>query len=96
MSIFWNRLREMIRREKVLAIAASCALISMLFVPPSRAYADYIDLRVLCLLFCLMAVVAALQSCRVFETLAQRMVGGNRQLREYTRHSQRDQPERIG
>ena len=81
MSIFWNRLREMIRREKVLAIAASCALISMLFVPPSRAYADYIDLRVLCLLFCLMAVVAALQSCRVFETLAQRMVGGNRQLR---------------
>lgn len=81
MSVFWNRLWEMIRREKVLAIAASCALISMLFVPPSRAYADYIDLRVLCLLFCLMAVVAALQSCRVFETLAQRMVGGNRQLR---------------
>ena len=46
-----------VRREAVLSIALLCALLSMLAVPPDAAYAGYIDLRVLCLLFCLMAVV---------------------------------------
>lgn len=45
------------RREPVLVISAAAALLSMLAVPPGPGYADYIDLRVLCLLFCLMAVV---------------------------------------
>ena len=44
-----------VRREAVLSIALLCALLSMLAVPPDAAYAGYIDLRVLCLLFCLMA-----------------------------------------
>lgn len=54
MSAVWKWLKK----EAVLAIAALCALVSALFVPPSLAYVDYLDLRVLCLLFCLMVVVA--------------------------------------
>ena len=58
------------RREAVLTISFCCALLSMLAVPPDAGYADYIDLRVLCLLFCLMAVVAGLQQCGLFALLA--------------------------
>lgn len=42
---------------------------------------DYIDLRVLCLLFCLMAVVAGLQECGLFLVLAQRLLAGERPVR---------------
>lgn len=69
------------RREAVLTISFCCALLSMLAVPPDAGYADYIDLRVLCLLFCLMAVVAGLQQCGLFALLAQRLLSGRRPLR---------------
>lgn len=39
-------------------------------MPPDAAYLGYIDLRVLCLLLCLMAVVAGFQSCGAFRWLA--------------------------
>ena len=61
-----HSLWQFIRREPVLSISFVCALVSAFFVPPSAAYVDYIDLRVLCLLFCLMAVVAGLQECGLF------------------------------
>lgn len=70
-----------LRREAVLLISACAALISMLFVPPSSAYASYIDLRVLVLLFCLMAVVAGFQRCGLFHVLAQRLLAGRRRMR---------------
>lgn len=64
------------RREPVLVISALAALLSMLAVPPSAAYIEYIDLRVLCLLFCLMAVVDGLKGCGLFAVMAQRMLTG--------------------
>lgn len=45
------------RNEAVLCASFAAALLSALFVPPDAAYLTYIDLRVLCLLFALMAVV---------------------------------------
>ena len=54
------------KKEKVLCIAALCALLTMVFVPPDGSYAAYIDFRVLCLLLCLMAVVAGFQHCGAF------------------------------
>ena len=51
------------------------------FNPPSPAYLNYIDWRVLTLLFCLMAVVAGLQECGVFAVLAQRLLAGERRMR---------------
>ena len=52
------RLLAFFKREAVLTVAALCALATMVLVPPDAAYLGYIDLRVLCLLLCLMAVVA--------------------------------------
>lgn len=78
---FLTKVGSFVRREAVLVISLACALLSMLAVPPDAAYAGYIDLRVLCLLFCLMAVVAGLQQCGLFTVLAQRLLTGRKQLR---------------
>ena len=59
-----------IKKEAVLCIAAVCAALTMLLVPPDGGYPGYIDLRVLCLLLCLMAVVAGFRSCGAFQWLA--------------------------
>ncbi len=76
-----SRLSTFCRREAVLSIAFLCAVASMFAVPPDIAYAGYIDLRVLCLLFCLMAVVTGLQQCGLFSVLAQYLLSGRKQLR---------------
>ena len=70
-----------IKKEPVLTAAAAAALLSMLAVPPGPAYLRYVDLRVLCLLFCLMAVVAGLQDSGLFTVLAQRLLSGRHRLR---------------
>ena len=72
------------RREPVLVISAVAALLSMLAVPPGSEYMDYIDLRVLCLLFCLMAVVDGLKGCGLFAVMAQRLLTGRGSLRRVT------------
>ena len=79
-----NPILRFFRREPVLTIAFVCALCSAFWVRPSAAYLDYIDLRVLCLLFCLMAVVAGLQECGVFLVLAQRLLTGELPVRRIT------------
>lgn len=58
-----------IKKETVLSIAAVCAAATMLLVPPDGEYWGYIDLRVLCLLLCLMAVVAGLKAVGAFRWL---------------------------
>ena len=68
------KLWEFIRREAVLSVSAVCALVTVFLVPPDREYLGYVDLRVLCLLLCLMAVVAGFQSCGAFEWLAGRLL----------------------
>ena len=69
-----KRAWEFFKSETVLCVAALCAVITMFLVPPDGAYLGYIDVRVLCLLLCLMAVVAGFQSCGVFEVLSQRLL----------------------
>ena len=69
------------KSEAVTLTAAFCAAVSALFFPPSSAYLSYIDLRVLSLLLCLMAVVAGFQYCGVFVVLAQRLLAGRKPLR---------------
>lgn len=72
---------SLFRREPVLCISAVAAGLSMLAVPPSAAYVTYLNARVLCLLFCLMAVVAGLQSCGLFALLAHRLLAGRHRVR---------------
>lgn len=70
-----------LKGEPVLLISALCALLSMFLTPPSAAYLGYIDQRVLILLFSLMAVVAGLQDCGLFEVLAQKLLAGRRRMK---------------
>ena len=62
-------IKEFVKKEAVFCIAALCAAATMIVVPPDAQYLHYIDFRVLCLLFCLMGVVAGLRSLGVFRWL---------------------------
>ena len=78
-----EKMKHFLKQEAVLCIAALCALLTMIPVPPDGAYIGYIDFRVLCLLLCLMAVVALVQECGTFQFLAVWLVrrfGGGRAL----------------
>lgn len=76
-----QKMIQFFKSEFVLCIAAVCAVISMFFVPPSAAYLDYIDVRTLCLLFCLMALVAGFGKCNVFRLLAQTLLSMQKNMR---------------
>lgn len=76
-----NRLLRRLRAEAVLCISLAAALLSALLVPPDAAYLSYIDLRVLCLLLALMAVVQGFVQCGLFRLLAERLLSGERTLR---------------
>lgn len=69
-----KKLRAFFKKETVLCIAAVCAVLTMCIIPPSEEYAAYIDVKVLCLLLCLMAVVAGFQRCGAFRTLAYQLL----------------------
>ena len=75
-----GRVLAAVKGEPVLLISAVCAALSMLLNPPSAEYLGFVDVRVLVLLFCLMAVVAGLQRCGVFSVLAQKLLRGDRSL----------------
>lgn len=75
-----TKIRKWVRQEAVLVISAVCALLSMAVVPPSASTLASIDVRSLILLFCLMAVVAGLQRCGLFVTVAQRLLRGKKPM----------------
>ena len=62
-----------LKKRAVFCIATLCALVSCFFVPPSRAYASYIDWNTLFVLFALMTAVAGLERCGVFKWLSVRL-----------------------
>jgi Na+/H+ antiporter NhaD/arsenite permease-like protein len=70
----FKALKEFIAKEPVLCVAAICALATMFIVPPDKEYLHYIDFRVLCLLLCLMAVVAGLKTIGVFHWLTYQLL----------------------
>ncbi len=57
----------------VLMIASVAAVISCFFVPVNAQYLFYPDYKVLCLLFCLMAVVVGLQQANLFTVLSEKI-----------------------
>lgn len=76
-----GRVTAWMRGEVVLCAAALCAVASMAFVPPDAVYAGYFDMRVLVLLFCLMATVAGLKAAGLFDVLAKKLLQGDRPFR---------------
>ena len=69
-----ERIKAFIAKETVLCVAAVCAAATMFLVPPDREYLHYIDFRVLCLLLCLMGVVAGFKSVGIFKWLTYQLL----------------------
>ncbi len=68
------KVKEFIKNEIVLILSFVLAVISAFFVTPNKGYFEYIDFRTLGLLFCLMAVMAGLNSMGVFKLIAEKML----------------------
>lgn len=77
-----TKLFTLFKREAVFCIAGTFAIISAFVVPPSKAYFDYIDYRVLALLFCLMLVVAGFQDIGLFENIIEKLLKHINQTRK--------------
>lgn len=69
-----SKVKHYIQAETVLVISGLAAIVSMFFIPPSINYINYIDFRVLGLLFCLMAVVAGFQKTGIFLLLSEKIL----------------------
>lgn len=69
-----KRIKHFIKKETVLCVSAACAIATMFIIPPDKEYLHYIDFRVLCLLLCLMAVVAGFKSVGAFEWLTYQLL----------------------
>lgn len=76
-----RRLAHIIRQNATASIAATAALVTMLFVPPDAAYLGYFDLNTLACLFALLAVIRALRNAGFFETVAHAVVRRFKTLR---------------
>lgn len=67
-------IKNLFKHDTLLGVCLILAGLSMLAVPPDAGYFSYFDIRVLCLLFCLMAVVLGFQECGVFAVLSQKLL----------------------
>lgn len=75
--------RETMRKDPVLVVAVVLALASCAAVPPDAAYAEYVDLRTIGMLFSLMTIMAGLSRLGVFRIACRhllRAVRGPRRL----------------
>ena len=69
------------KKDSILTASFILAVLTMIMVPPSAGYKDYIDFRVLALIFCLMSVISGFQRCGVFAYLAGRLLASASSLR---------------
>ena len=63
-----------IRKNRMMVIALTAALITSFFVPPGKTYLGYFDFKTLTCLFCVLAVVCALRNIHFFYLMAQKIV----------------------
>lgn len=70
-----------IRNNAILFISGLFAVISCFIVKPDHQYVEYINFRVLALLFCLMLIVAALARIGTFDVLTKKLLSRVRTYR---------------
>ncbi|WP_418742452.1 SLC13 family permease [Enorma massiliensis] len=75
---FALNVREIVRKDPVLVVAIVLAVISCAAVPPDAAYAEYIDLRTIGMLFSLMAIMAGLSRLGVFRIACRHLLSAVR------------------
>ena len=73
-------LQGFVRREPVFSVALVAALVSLFFVPPSAAYAEYFNWRLIATLLCFMLCVAGLRAAGAFEGLARAFLPGSHRV----------------
>ena len=71
---FKQKAAGIIKKNAVMFIALTAALITMLFVPVDAQYLEYFDYKTLTCLFCTLAIVCALKNIRFFYLLAHKTV----------------------
>ena len=69
LDVIKKKIVNFIKKETVLSIEALLALFSMFLVMPDIQYFDYIDTRVLAILFSLMVVMSGFGELGVFEKI---------------------------
>lgn len=69
------------RQEIVLLISLLLAIISIIIVPPCKAYWEYIDVRTLSILLGMMLIMAGLQHLNFFQQLGETLVDKMRGIR---------------
>lgn len=69
-----NGIVKFFKKEAVLCVSGILAAVSCFIVPPSEAYAGYVDLRVLILLFCLMLTVAGIRQTGAFSIICEELM----------------------
>lgn len=77
-----QRVLKWLKQEVVLVVSIIAAIISAFYMPPSRAYLEYIDYEVLLCLFCLMVVVAGFKKIQAFEVAAELVAKKSRHMRQ--------------
>lgn len=63
-----------IKKNVVLCVAFTAAIITSFIIPPDKEYIEYFDFKTLTCLFCVLAVVCALKNINFFYILAQKIV----------------------
>lgn len=67
--------REIVRKDPVLVVAVVLALCSCAAVPPDAAYAEYVNLRTIGMLFSLMTIMCGLSRLGVFRIACRHLLG---------------------
>lgn len=75
---FALNVREIVRKDPVLVVAIVLAIISCAAVPPDAAYAEYVDLRTIGMLFSLMTIMAGLSRLGVFRIVCRHLLSAVR------------------
>ena len=70
-----EKLIRFIKQDTILVISGLLALLSCFFVPPDAGYKDYVNFRVLAILFSLMLVVSAMVRIGTFGYLTGKLLG---------------------
>ena len=76
-----SKVKQFVKSNPVLLIAATLALVTSFMVKPDRQYLSYFDFKTLACLFCTLAVVCALKDIRFFTILARSIIHATGNLR---------------
>ena len=77
-----EKLIAFFKKETILCISGMLAFVSAFIIPPDAKYIEYCDVRVLVLLFCLMAVMGGFQELGVFDRMANLLLARARKMRQ--------------